>query len=279
MTPPLLVSPPDRLGDWFADHGTAVLGTLVLAAIAIILIRTLIPRAMRPAIARQMAGRTAAEIDRRTQTLASVIVRTGEVVIIALALFTVLPEFGFDIRAVLAGVSITSIAIGLGAQSLVKDALNGIFILTENQYAVGDVVTIAGVTGTVEDITLRRTVIRDIDGVVHFVPNGAITTASNLTRDYANVRVNVPVSPAADFERVRAVIDATGRALADDPAYRAMITRAPQFIRIENIDAMAGATVQVAGSVVAGTQWQVAGALRERLIEAFRREGIKTPWG
>ena len=275
----LLAITREDAGDWFRDHGTAVVGSIALTFIASLLVRRIVPHALRPAVGRQMSGRPQVEVDRRVETLASVIVRTAEAVFVTLAFFTILPEFGFDIRAVLAGVSITSIALGLGAQSLVRDTLNGIFILSENQYAKGDIVTIAGVTGTVEDVTLRRTLVRDLDGVLYTVPNGNVVVSANFTRDFSKVRVSIPVAPTSDLAKVRAVADEVGRALAEDPEYGAMILAAPRYLRVDSIDMMGGVSVQVNGTVVPGKQWDVAGALRARLLEAFQREGIKTPWG
>jgi small conductance mechanosensitive channel len=205
-------------------------------------------------------------------------VRTAEILLAGFAVFTVLPEFGFDIRAVLAGVSITAIALGLGAQSLVRDALNGVFILSEDQFAKGDVVTVAGVTGTVEDVTLRRTLVRDIDGVLYTVPNGAIAVAANHTRDFSKVRVNIPVHPTSDLARVREIADDVGRSLAVDPEYGALIVAAPKFLRVDSLD-MNGMSVQVNGTVLPGKQWEVAGALRARLLDALKREGVRTMWG
>jgi small conductance mechanosensitive channel len=161
---------------------------------------------------------------------------------------------------------------------LVRDALNGMFILSENQYARGDVVTVAGVTGTVEDVTLRRTLLRDVDGVVHSVPNSAVVVSSNFTRDFAKVRVTLPVHVGADFARVRQVADEVGQALAQEPDYRELIESPPRYLRVDSIDAN-GVAVQVNGTVRPGSQWEVAGVLRARLLEAFQREGIKTPWG
>ena len=273
------VSRDDGFGDWFRDHGGPVVGAIVTTIVAIILIRILVPRVMRPAMAARMSGRPKAEIDRRVGTLAGVIVRTAEIVLVAMAAFTILPELGVDIRALLAGVSITSIAVGFGAQSLVRDALTGIFILAENQYVVGDIVTIGNVTGTVEDISLRRTLVRDLDGVLHTVPNGTITTTANYTRDFARVRVMIPVAPASALDKVREVANKVGEEMAADPVFGPMILAAPQYLRIDNIDMMGGVAVNVNGTVVPGKQWDVAGALRARLLEAFQSEGIKTPWG
>jgi small conductance mechanosensitive channel len=265
--------------DWFNDHGTAVVSTVLLTLVATLAVRLIVPAAIRPAVARQMTGRPAVDVKRRVDTLSGVIMRTIEFLLVIFAILTILPELGIDIRPLLAGVSISSIAIGFGAQSLVKDALAGIFILTENQYAIGDIVTIGGATGTVEDITLRRTLVRDIDGVLFTVPNGIITTTANFTRDFSKVRVTIPVAPSADLEKVRAVSNDVGEALAADAVYGSMILSAPQYLRIDNIDMMGGVAVQVNGTVVPGKQWEVAGALRAKLLEAFQREGIKTPWG
>ncbi len=266
------------VGRWFEDHGVAVFGTLLLAFLGATIVARVVPVALRPAVARQMAGRERAEIDRRVETLAGVIVRTAQAVFVLLALFTILPEFGFDIRPVLAGVGITGIALGLGAQTLVRDTLNGMFILSENQYAKGDFVSIAGVTGTVEDVTLRRTLVRDVDGVVYSVPNSSVVVAANYTRDFAKVRVTIPVTPSVDLSRVRSVADEVGRALAADPAYKDVILSPPGYLRVDSIDAN-GVAVQVNGTVKPGSQWEVAGVLRARLLEAFQREGIRTPWG
>ena len=278
IQPLLLAFDRDGVKDWFRDHGAAVLGTLALALFAAFLIRRLVPHALRPAVVRQMTGRPPEEVDRRIQTLSGVIVHSSEVVLVGFALFTILPEFGFDIRAVLAGVGITGIALGLGAQTLVRDAINGIFILSENQYARGDVVSIAGVTGTVEDVTLRRTLLRDVDGVLYTVPNGAVNVAANYTRDFSKVRVTIPVAASSDLAKVRAVSDEVGRAMAADPMYSEVILSPPQYLRVDSIDMM-GVAIQVNGTVQPGKQWEVAGVLRARLLEAFQREQIKTPWG
>ena len=268
----------DDPGDWLQDHGSVIVGAIVLAVIAAFFFRRIVPHALRPAVTRQMSGRPETEIDRRVDTLSGVIVRTAEVVLFLLALFTVLPEFGLDIRPVLAGVGITGIALGLGAQSLVRDTLNGIFILLENQYAKGDVVTIAGVTGTVEDVTLRRTLLRDVDGVMYTVPNSSVAVAANFTRDFAKVRVTIPVATTSDLAEVRRVADEVGQQLASDPEYGERVMAPPRYLRVDSIDAN-GVAVQVNGTVRPGSQWEIAGVLRARLLEAMRANGIKTPWG
>jgi small conductance mechanosensitive channel len=278
MTDLLLNLTRDDVGHWFHEHGPRLFTVLFLALAGAWIVGRAVALALKPAVARQMAGRDPVEVERRVETLANVIERTAQVAFVLLALFTIMAEFGFNIGPVLAAAGIIGIALGFGAQTLVRDTINGLFILGENQYARGDVVSIAGVVGTVEDVTLRRTLVRDVDGVVYSVPNGAITVAANYTRDFAKVRVTVPVAPATDLAKVRQLCDEVGRQLALDPRYEELVTDAPAYQRIESIDAN-GVAVQVTGTVRPGRQWEVAGVLRARLLEAFQREGIRTPWG
>ena len=153
----------------------------------------------------------------------------------------------------MAGVGLPGIALGFGAQTLVRDGINGLFILGENQYARGDIVTIAGVMGTVEDVTFRRTLLRDVDGVMYSVPNSAVIVAANYTRDFAKVRVTVPVAIAADLAHVRSVADDVGRQLALDPLYEDIVVTAPAYLRVDSVDAN-GVAVQVNGTVRPGSQ-------------------------
>ena len=275
MRPLLLES---DFSQWFDDHGMTLIATLVATALAILLVRITVPRIVRPSVVSYI-DRVGINAERRAQTLARVIVTTLQAVIIAVAVLTILPVFGIDIRPILATVGVAGIALSLGAQSIVRDTLNGIFIVSENQFDRGDVITAAGVTGTVEDVTLRRTLVRDIDGNIYTIPNSAIIVAQNHTRDYARVRVSIPVAlGSADIAKVRAIADEVGAALAEDAEYEERVIEAPRFLRIDNIDAN-GVAVQVNGKVTPGSQWEIGGVLRARLLEAFQREGIKTPWG
>lgn len=266
-----------NLGDWWDEHGWTIVWAVVLSVVAMYIVRRFIHRIVDPAVARQMQGHTPDEIKRRSSTLTVVLITTSEFVIVAIAIITILPEFGINIAAIVAGVGITSLAISLGAQSLVRDTLSGLFILFENQYGVGDTVTVANVTGTVEDLTLRRTVVRDVDGILHSVPNGTISTSSNHTRDFARVRVQIPVAHANDVAKIEAASNRAGDELAKDATYGPMIITPPRFLRVESFDMMGGVSVNVNGRVVPGKQWEVAGVLRARLIEEFQKEGIK-PW-
>ena len=189
----------------------------------------------------------------------------------------ILAQLGINIGPLIAGASIAGVAIGFGAQSIVKDFVCGLFVIMENQYRVGDVVKIAGVTGTVEAITVRQTIIRDIEGTKHHVPNGSIDIATNLTMEYANIHLKLGVSYDADIGEVEAVINEVGSKLNNDPKWRKHIKEAPSFVRIDNFGA-SEVEVKVLGKVEAGQQWAVAGEFRRRIKQAFDKHGIEIPY-
>ena len=132
----------------------------------------IVQRLVRLSTETKLGGKSQVEIEKRTKTLTHVFTRTGTTLIVVMGFITILPELGVNIGPLLAGLGIAGIALGFGAQNLVKDVISGVFILTDNQYSTGDVVEVAGKTGVVEDVGLRRTVLRDLDAVVHFVPHG-----------------------------------------------------------------------------------------------------------
>jgi len=159
----------------------------------------------------------------------------------------------------------------------VKDFLAGIFILLDNQYGKGDVVEVAGKTGVVEDIGIRRTVLRDLDGIVHWVPNGQISVASNLTQEWSRVNLNVSVAYGEDIDRVFAIIDRVGHELAADPQFAALIISPPRALRVESMSDT-GVAIKVMGDTQPVSQWEVTGELRRRLIRAFLQENVRVPF-
>src|SRR5262245_30359016 len=196
--------------------------------------------------------------------------------IVIIAAVTILGALGIDIGPAVTGLGIVGVALGFGAQHLVRDYLNGALILVENQFSKGDVVRLAGVAGTVEDFSLRRTTLRDLDGVVHTVPNGEIQVASNLTRVWARVNLDVTVAYGTDVDTATAVVDEVGQAMAADPAWKRRVMEAP---RVERVEALAeyGITLKVLGTVRAPEQWAAGGELRKRLLAAFREHDIEIP--
>lgn len=220
---------------------------------------------------------SASEVDQRRETLAGIFVRTGEIALLLLGGLTVLSALGIDITPVLAGAGVLGLAIGFGAQTLVRDLIGGVFVLTEDQYRTGDVVKIADVAGMVESISLRRTVLRDLDGIVHSVPNGLVAVASNYTHGWSRVNLDISVSYREDLDRVRAVMDRVGADLAADPEWRDRILEAPKVLRVDAL-ADSGVTLKILSTTRPLAQWDVAGELRRRIKATFDREGIEIPY-
>jgi moderate conductance mechanosensitive channel len=195
-------------------------------------------------------------------------------------ILTILSEIGIDITALVATAGIAGIALGFGAQSMVKDYLAGMFILAENHYRIGDVVRLNAdttVTGSVERITLRQTVLRDLDGEVHYVPNGSIGVASNMTMEHSNVNLNVGIDYNSDLELVEKVINEVGIKLANDPVWKDKIIEPPSFLRVNDF-AESFIEVKITGKTRPLMQWSITGELRKRLKIAFDKNDIEIPF-
>ena len=192
---------------WLTTYGIHVGSVAALTIAALFLLGIVGSRAISVLMARGPAKQSEEEIRKRANTVSGVLLTTGQVVIITIAVFVVLSEFDIDIAPALAGAGVLGIAVGFGAQSLIKDLIAGFFVVMENQYRVGDVVNIAGVGGLVEEINLRRTVLRDMDGIVHVIPNGEVKVASNHTKEYSRVNLNISVSYGTDLDAAIGVIN------------------------------------------------------------------------
>lgn len=219
----------------------------------------------------------AVERERRLRTVQRLAIRVGGALIVVMAALMALAEVGVEIGPVIAGLGVAGIAVGFGAQTLVRDWLAGIFILVENQYSRGDVISIGGVAGVVEEFSLRRTVLRDLDGVVHNVPNGTIGVASNLTRLWANVNLNVQIAYESDLDAAIEVLDRLGADLADDMEWGPKILEAPKVLRVDEL-ADSGITLKILGRVLPGQQWGVSGELRRRILDRFGKARIEIPY-
>ena len=278
MLPFLLGAPDwDDISDWLAGDGARIIAIIVVALVIDLALHRIIPRALRVAVERQMKRAPEEEIEQRVDTLSSVFTGTGRAIVILAALLTLLPLAGISIGPLLAGVGILGLAVGFGAQSLVKDIISGLFILLDNQYSKGDVVTLAGISGLVEDIGLRRTVLRDLDGIVHYIPNGEVSVASNFTKEYSRVNLNVGVSYSEDLDHVMRVIDRVGEEMAADPELGASILTPPKSLRVDNFGD-SGIEIKIVGDTKPIKQWEVMGELRRRLKKAFDEEGIEIPY-
>ena len=263
--------------EWLKDSGISILIIIVIAAAVYFVLRHLIPVIIKQTTAQRMKGKLGEEIKKRSNTLSSVLIKTSLTIIVIFALFTILPEFGINITAMLAGLGVIGIAVGFGAQTLIKDYLSGLFIILEDPYDVGDVVRVGGIAGLVEEIGLRRTILRDLDGIVHSVPNSEIKTASNFTKGYSRVNLNISVAYGEDLDRVINVINRVCKEMAEDPKWKADFVTTPQVLRVDNLGD-SGIDIKILGDTKPIRQWDVMGELRLRLKRTFDAEGIEIPW-
>ena len=215
---------------------------------------------------------------RRSQqlrTMAGVLNSVGILIVVFIALMQILQSFDIDIKPLLASAGVAGLAIGFGAQTLVKDMINGFFILVENQYNVGDVVQVAGVSGVVEDMTLRRTVLRDADGTLHVVPNSEIKIVSNKTRDWARVMLHVAAAYDESSDRVIQLLREVGAELKNDPGFSGMIVGEPEVPGIERVVSGEVDYLMVVKTLPGAAQYSVSRELRRRIKEVFEKNKIK----
>jgi small-conductance mechanosensitive channel len=257
---------------------TSGLRLLVIAIGSFLLIRLL--RAVAERIPNLMAaggepGIT--EREKRARTAASLIRTVGTTLVVIVAVMMAFREIGLDITPLIAGAGVAGLAIGFGAQSLIKDIVAGFFILLDDQFHVGDVIQAAGVSGQVEQMTLRMTIIRDLQGTVHFIPNGEIKVVSNLTKEWSRAVLEIGVGYEEDVDRVIALLSEIGRSLAEDESFGKLVLEPPQVLGVEALTD-SQVTIRMLTKTVPSKQWEVARELRRRIKTRFDREGIRTPY-
>ena len=215
--------------------------------------------------------------DQRRETLADVFLSMAKIGIYVIGGLLALEQIGVNTGPLLGSVAILGLAISFGSQNLVRDIVNGFFILLENQYAVGDVVTINGLTGTVERITIRSTWMRSYNGDLHIMPNGGISTVSNLTRGWSRTIAEVGVSYGADLDAVERVLNEVGQVMYVDADWKGMLEEAPTYVGVVNLaDSSVG--VRMIVMVSAGNQWGVQRELYRRMKNALDAAGIEIPF-
>jgi small conductance mechanosensitive channel len=266
----------DNLIPWLLDHGIKIVFIAVLAYLLNIIIGRIIVRTVRIAVVRDENMSVEAE-QKRENTLIHIFKGALRVILIVLALLMILQEFGLKIGPILAGAGIVGVAVGFGGQYLIKDVITGLFMILENQYRIGDVVKIDGTEGVVQDITLRKTTLRDMDGTVHHINHGSIVLVSNLSKDFARVNIEIGIAYDTDLEHLIRVINRTGTELAEDPVFRESIISPPKFLRVQRFDQSA-IIIKILGDTKPLKQWEIAGELRKRLKIAFDKEGIEIPF-
>ncbi|MFT5359785.1 MAG: small-conductance mechanosensitive channel [Candidatus Paceibacteria bacterium] len=261
---------------WLKTDGLEII--LVIAGVFIVrkFGHMAIDKIVRSSVSRDAYG---TDVDERARedTLIQILEGVVSVLLWIVALMMILSSIGINIAPLLAGAGLVGVAVGFGAQYLVRDMITGLFIILENQYRVGDIICLDGACGTVETVTLRTTTLRDLDGVVHTVPNGEIKKTSNMSRDWSRVNLVVGVSYGDDLEKVERVINEVGQDLADDPAWSDRIMEAPVFLRVDNLND-SSVDIRILGKTTPNSQWAVTGELRKRLKITFDKEGIEIPF-
>ncbi len=279
-TPRELQSLWDVTQRWHADlleflrsDAPKIIVIIVVAAILIKLLRMVTGRLARFTRSQELPSRLRAQ---QLRTLVSVVNGVGLFVILFMALLQILQVVNINIGPLLASAGVAGLAIGFGAQTLVKDVITGFFILMENQYDVGDVIKVAGVTGTVEHMTLRRTVLRDADGSLHTVPNSQISLVSNLTRDWTQTSLHVSTSYEEDSDKVIALLKEVGQEVRNDALYKEDIVADPEVPGIERV-APGEVDYLLLVKTKPGAQYTVTRELRRRIKAAFEKNNIRPP--
>ena len=215
------------------------------------------------------------DLEKRQRTLGALFANVWRIIVIMLVAYGIFVQF-FDYKALaplFASAGIIGVAFGFGAQSLVKDFLSGVFIISENQFRVGDIIEIDGFGGTVERIGVRSTVIRDVDGNVHYFPNGMVQHVINKTMGYSMARFTVAVAPDTDISKVSKLIDKLGLTLANEDNWKDKILEAPHFVMMGEFTATA-VNLIISGKTQPSDQWSVVAEMRRRILEKFEQEAI-----
>jgi len=266
------------------NFGLSSLVNGALQALVIILIAFILEKIARRSIPRLIALKipkireeSPDELAKRSKTLSKIIVQLVSMFIRVIAVVMVLSQLGVDIAPLLAGIGVASLALGFAAQNIIRDYLHGFFILMEDWYRIGEVAVIQGTGGLVESISLRRTILRDINGAMHIFPNNRVEQASNLTRDWARINLNISVAYKENLSRVFTVINEVCQKFKDDYAWGQFMLNTPHVERVDNLGDN-GIEIKILGDTKPIKQWALMGELRKRLKERFDEEDIEIPW-
>lgn len=262
----------EQAGEWLRSHGVTIL-IIILVAIAAYYLLGVTTKALSRRI-QAMDDVEDSELDRRTKTIFRVVHSTGVVIVVGTAIMMILTELGVAITPVLASVGFVGLAFGLGAQTLVKDMIAGLFILIEDQYTVGDVAEIGGITGTVEHMTLRATELRDINGTVHIIPNGEIRIVANKSRDWSRAIVDVNVTYDEDVDTAVAALQEIGQMAVEDQMMGLLLQETPVVTGVEGLDDWA-VRLRIMVKTLPNGQWEVQRYLRRQIRLIFAQKGIE----
>lgn len=259
---------------WLQEHWLELIITIAIAFVIARLGGWIIAPVVRRLVGRLHNDLSHEDVIKRQDTLISILHTFLKVLVWTFTIFIILGMFGVNLAALLAGASILGVALGFGAQSLVKDFLSGLFIILENQYRVGDVVDLEGSAGTVEHITLRSTTVRDADGNVHYIPNGNIMRVINKTMGFSVINLTIAVKPTVNVDHLAEIINELGEKFTEEEKWKDNILVAPHFSNLGTFTD-ASMEVKITGKTQPSKQWSVTGELRKRLLIAFKKHHIE----
>jgi moderate conductance mechanosensitive channel len=249
-----------------------------IALVALILVRVLrtLTRRLIPKGGAEATGRIARMHEQHVKTLAGLLYSAGIAIIVVGAILTALPELGFNVTPIAAAAGLASLSIGFGAQNLVRDIINGFFIIVEDQFVVGETVQIGSVVGRVEHMTLRRTVVRDAQGAVVSIPNGEVTKVSNLSRDWGQIFVDISIPQETPADTALAALERACAELRNDASWSPVLVDGPRALGVDSFGP-GGTTLRLVLRTVPGRQDDAARELRRRIQNRFDQEHIR--WG
>jgi small conductance mechanosensitive channel len=218
-----------------------------------------------------------AEAKKRAHTLGNILRHALLIAISFVAILMILGELGIQLGPLLATAGVGAVAIGFGAQSLVKDVISGFFIILENQYRIGDAIEVAGVSGLVESVSLRKTVLRDLEGKVHTIPNGEIKVVSNLSKEWSRTVLDVGISYREDVDKIIDLLSQIGRELQVEEPYKSAILEPLQILAIEQFGE-SQLVIRMMVKTAPLKQWDVGRELRKRIKKRFDEKGIQIPF-
>ncbi|MFW6074471.1 MAG: mechanosensitive ion channel family protein [Chloroflexota bacterium] len=267
----------DRIGDFFVDAAGSMvsIGVIILVTlIALRLLRSLVRRIIREVL--QSREGTSRELSQRAETLAGIVESTGRYVILFIATLTVLSDLGINLAPVLASAGIAGLAIAFGAQALISDIFNGFFILLEGQFAVGDFIRVGQLSGTVEEFSLRRTVIRSMDGAAVTIPNSDIRTVENLSKGWSRAVIDIAVAPEADIQQVLDILHAELDDIQQDPEFGEHVIEQPNILGMTDVEPnrlIFRAMIKTAPM----QQWKIQREVRNRIRDRLIADGVPMP--
>lgn len=275
--------------NWWLNAGLPSLFRIALIIVVMLVLRWLIVKALMGAVNRMADKATNVEAEsgsvliiaerkaQRAKTLGDLFRNLTTIVMLTIMVLLVMGELGFDLAPLIAGAGIIGVALGFGAQSLVADFLSGIFILMEDQYGVGDIVDVGDATGTVEEVQLRTTQLRSVDGVLWFVRNGEIMRVGNMSQDWSRSVLDIGVAYGADIPKAKAIMAKVGEDFEADPEFTNHVLEVPEVWGVEDL-AADSVVLRMVVQTHPGTQWTAARELRERIKAAFDENGIEIPF-